>query len=734
MGAYKTVTVRILLFMLGMVSMSTQVIMIREALAIFHGNELIIGLFLGMWMLLTATGSNVAVQSSKFKVQSFLLLLFFLLPLVTLFLFIILRYAIVPYGVMPGPGQTALVFFLALAPFCLVSGMLFPIQVQSLSDLSGKNRLHEGYALDSAGSILGGILFSLVFIFTLPPYESLILLSTFCLIILFILFIIFKKIILAISAMVIGLLIFIMPTKPEIVRYLDQKQFNKQDVIEIKLSPYGMLAVSKMGEELMIYENGVPLNLGDDPFNREEAVHYAMLLHPSPKKILMISGGTSGIIDEILKYPIDKVDYVESDPWLLRLLDKYQPLPTDGRINYIFKDPRIFLSRSTEKYDVILINTPEPNSAELNRFYTVEFYNLLKGKLNPGGILSLSFPSAGNYMSETSRQVHSVTFNSLKSEFDNIRIIPGWRDYFLASDSTLDRSIFKNYPGIGFTNLYVDPSYVTENLLKMRSELIMRDILPDAPVNSDLKPLVFSLFLKQWLEHFKIREWVLPLILILALILSLIFLGPLNLGLFTGGFTASGLEFLLLIWFQVIYGHVYQMTGVIFAAFMAGLVIGSLVLGNGYWVMGNRYWVMGIKKMDYTYKGFLIIQGVFALFSALIALLILLFSSYPFLPFLSSTPPGLNASLPPSLLIMLIFILVLITGMLMGLQFAYNARLRKENIQKSAGESFSADLLGSAIGVVLVSVYVVPLLGLPVTAISLAGLNILAIGVMAFKR
>ena len=27
----------------------------------------------------------------------------------------------------------------------------------------------------------------------------------------------------------------------------------------------GMLAVSKMGEQLFIYENGVPVSLGDDP-------------------------------------------------------------------------------------------------------------------------------------------------------------------------------------------------------------------------------------------------------------------------------------------------------------------------------------------------------------------------------------------------------------------------------------------------------------------------------------
>ena len=94
MGTKKAAEIRIYLFLLGVLSMSTQVIMIREALAIFHGNELIIGLFLGIWMVLTAAGALLAVQSSKskdsplplFPSSPFLLSSFSLLPLLSLLL------------------------------------------------------------------------------------------------------------------------------------------------------------------------------------------------------------------------------------------------------------------------------------------------------------------------------------------------------------------------------------------------------------------------------------------------------------------------------------------------------------------------------------------------------------------------------------------------------------------------------------------------------------------------
>jgi predicted membrane-bound spermidine synthase len=84
--------------------------------------------------------------------------------------------------------------------------------------------------------------------------------------------------------------------------------------------------------------------------------------------------------------------------------------------------------------------------------------------------------------------------------------------------------------------------------------------------------------------------------------------------------------------------------------------------------------------------------------------------------------------------ISIIFLLVLITGFLMGSLFALSGLLRKTSVITGAGQSFSADLLGSAIGILLVSVYMVPQLGLPITAIALAMMNLAGLGVAALKK
>lgn len=740
MESHRSVILRISLLILGLSAMATQVVMIREALTLFNGNELIIGLFLGLWMILTALGSflgakvltvtgyGIRVSGKGLRVPKIrkanlkspnhpitkypLLLLLSIIPLPTLFSLSLLRFNLIPAGIMAGLGQTTLVLSLALLPFCLVSGMLFPILVEDLSSTKGKNLLHEAYALDSAGSILGALLFSLVFIFILGPVESLMVLAIFSFIVVVVWGWIDSHWSLVIGALVIGGIYIAVCLIIDLPDKYDEDLFMGQEVIEVRSSPFGKLAVTKMGEDLNFYENGVPLATGEDPVLREESVHYGMLLHPEPRRVLLISGGIGGAISEILKYPVEKIDYIEINPWLMQLVNKYQAFPEAERVNYIFKDPRTFLLKNSGKYDVILLNTPDPSSVELNRFYTSEFFDLLKNRLNPGGILSLSIPAAGNYMNESSRMMHSVYYNTLLMVFNHIRIIPGGKDYFIASDTPLDQSFLLNYQARGLDNIYVNPSYISEELQKFRAEQIEMNLLTETDINSDTKPYIFSSFLKHWLSQFKVNYRIIPSMIAVFLVIVFIFLGPVNLGVFTCGFTSAALEFLLLIWFQVIFGFIYQMTGLIFAMFMAGMAIGSFF----------RHKI--IKNS--TFGNFLGLQGAMALFSALVATIFLHFSSSPLLHF--------SSSLALKSLMLLIMVMVFTTGLLMGMQFSLSANLRKSDIIQSSGESFSADLLGSAFGILLASVYLVPQFGLIVTGLILAGLNVLAVGVMAIRR
>ncbi len=75
-----------------------------------------------------------------------------------------------------------------------------------------------------------------------------------------------------------------------------------------------------------VYENGVVLFNVPDPAAAEEAVHYALLEHPSPRSLLLIGGGLNGSIAQALRHPtLERVDYVELDPAILDLAREYFP-------------------------------------------------------------------------------------------------------------------------------------------------------------------------------------------------------------------------------------------------------------------------------------------------------------------------------------------------------------------------------------------------------------------------
>jgi len=65
----------------------------------------------------------------------------------------------------------------------------------------------------------------------------------------------------------------------------------------------------------------------------------------------------------------------------------------DKRVHVIAGDARQFVRRTSEKYDVVLINLPEPSTLLINRFYSREFYNELKKVLTPGAVISESLPT-----------------------------------------------------------------------------------------------------------------------------------------------------------------------------------------------------------------------------------------------------------------------------------------------------------------------------------------------------
>jgi spermidine synthase len=695
-------------FVVGLTSMVTQIILLRNLLSVFSGNELVVGIILANWMMLTALGAYagryIIKPNLKFRLIIIGHLLLGILPILLSFLIFYLRNVIYPPGKMINLFEIFISTFILLSPICILTGLLFTTFSSVLSRMIQYNVIRKVYAFEAIGAMVGGLLFNFVFIFLFNNFFSLKILMMINFGTAIFLYLSSER---GIKNIISGFLIiilagFIIVTDINSLAYA--KLFQSQNLIDQVDSPYSSLAITETSGQLNFYQNGDPLFSTDDVITNEESVHFAMLQHHNPKNILLISGGISGSIDEILKYNVTSVDYVEADPEIIQLGNKYvKNISKNSKVNIINRDARLYLKEHGKKYDVVLINLPDPSNTFLNRYYTIEFIEELKRRLSSSSVISLSLSSSANYLSNESRSLHSSLFATLKLVFENVIIIPGQQNYFLASDVILSSEIANLCEIRKIENEFVNPYFIDDNLILERRNTIEKTITDDVIINYDFFPALYLMQLKIWLNkfHFDLILGILIFLFIIVYILPRLHF--VNLGMFSTGFSATALEILLLVGFQVIYGYIYFMIGVFITVFMGGLVIGSLFI--------HKYVKVSFK--NYSLMQYLI--GIFAILTPLVLLTIK------------------NNQMSPVIVHSVFVFLMLIIGTLTGLQYSFAAKLRYASISKTAAGTYGSDLLGSAIGALIVATILIPLFGLIKACLIISILNFLTGLIILYK-
>ena len=696
-------------FFLGFTLLGAQIILLREFLLIYSGNELVIGLLLATWLMITALGSwsGRFVRPGRNYDNLIRILFTFLViyPLAAAFGIEYFRNNILEPGRMLSLTEVAGYASLLLFPLCFTGGFLFVLI--NISAGTAKDKLQNCYAFESLGSLVGGALISLYFIFYLEinNFRSL----EYLLILNLIFFGIhdFKKerylesFIFALITL--GLLLLI--RQYDLNDLAKGKLFAGQQVLESKETAYGNLTVTRTGAQTNFFENGLLLFSTGDVAQREEDVHYALLQRPGTQRVLLLGGGATGTLQELLKYPdIQQIDYLEINPEVFELARAYTSFPQDSRIRTIAEDPLRYIKKTSGKYEVVLVNQPEPSGAEMNRFFTVEFYSRLKKLLLPGGVVETRLPASENYMSDDEIAMQTSVFNSLKKSFDKVLVIPGHKLYFIASDSLLEMDYTVLYDKLKPDNKYVNNNWLNDDLLRFRAGQIVSAYTDTSLLNHDFKPTVYLLYIRHWLGMFGMDLRIIPAFVLALVVLFLIFSRPLSTAMFTSGFTGAATEITLLIAFQVIFGYVYLFMGIIITVFMAGLMVGALFSKN--------------CRGEFIFRQVSRVQ----LASAATLLLLML---------LLTVVSNMNNEV----LVRWFFILAMLTvSVLVGYQYGVIVCHSKKNRGKTVASAYASDLAGSALGSLLVAVYVIPAYGLTVTLFLLAAFHFLTLFILTIKR
>jgi spermidine synthase len=208
-------------------------------------------------------------------------------------------------------------------------------------------------------------------------------------------------------------------------------QAPRYELLDTHRSRYGTIAVLRRDDQVAVYQSGhlVFSTGGADEravgLEEQPAVtlaHLAMTQHRDPRRVLLVGGGLRGTLREIVRHGVERVDYVELDPALLAAAAPHLAAGTraalaDPRVRVLHTDGRLFVKTGDDAYDLIVVDVPDPTTAVLNRFYTVEFFAEAAARLRPGGVLVVGALSTPDLRGTGIANRNATLYHSLRRVF-----------------------------------------------------------------------------------------------------------------------------------------------------------------------------------------------------------------------------------------------------------------------------------------------------------------------------
>ncbi|MEZ5072000.1 MAG: hypothetical protein R2751_13830 [Bacteroidales bacterium] len=697
---------RLLAFVLGFTGVISQLVLLREFLRILHGNELIIGWFLSTWMVLTAYGSLLG-RRFKGRLQKSQVLgtlgLASLAPLlVCLILLPVQRLLLLP-GTVPSLWSGAVLMLVCALPAALPSGFLFAFVSRAGGEKANGRSL---YAMDSLGGGFGGLLFGLGLVFVLDDVQILALLPVLVTGSLALGFgfprVGWKRVLLPAA----GFLVFLLSMHPGIRSGMEQIRFQGERVLAVRDTPFGNLARTDRQGQITLYQDGRPLPSGHDVAWRETLVHFASLQGDPPKSFLLIGGTGSGLPDEIWKYAPERFDGCMVNPWMDRLSGTVLP-PSAKEPDPTGMDARRWLNRRPDSllYDVVISVPGDPATLSWNRYFTREFYALVAESLGPAGVFCMQLGVGGNYINDAGSSALNTNYQTLKSVFTNVELLPLQGTVFLASQSPIRVDVAGEAERRSLDLSYVTGAYIDPFQLDFDREQLMSRIAEEpVRINRDLDPLLFFQTLGFWLSMESRGSFRILIAAGAGLLLWILLRLPPRQGpMVTAGFAGAGLQILFILLAQTSSVFSQVTPPLLIGGFLTGLALGATVK----WRKSAETFLTGLAAS----LGILLLAGILGVV---------------LVRFRPANPGLLIGLLIPGLL-------NAFAGFGVGNVYRISWQHQSGTDPAAASALFSADLAGSALGNLLPPLVMLPLLGMSNTLILLCAM-VLGTGTLTLVR
>lgn len=748
---------------LGAISVVAQSIAAREALAVFAGNELVIGLCLAVWYLGIVGGALAAAALPARAAPWFGPAL---LPCSVLAMaagVALLRtshgWCGGAVGELPGLGRMLLIGLVAVTPQSALVGAAFPTLCRLLAAPSAQPAaiaIGRVYGIEALACLGAGLLLSLLLLPLLGVEGS------------------------ALAALVVGALSG--ATAALLLRqrwvaigcalclvaiavvaaagwwqraaewtraqrfaayglgYQRQAELDTRYQNLVVASPAVRSSFATAAPAVSFFSDGHYLFTLPDPYAVAPRVHLALVQQPRPRRVLLVGAAMLGALDELYAHGVERLDVVELDPALLEWIGAALDAPARqrvqaGQLQLIGRDVRRLVRVTDQRYDLVVIDLPAPSTAMVNRAFTVEFFAQVRALLTAGGSLVVLAPSPEAFVGPVELSPAAAIWAALGVVFEQRVATPGdngvlaaaTRPDVVSADPVLlarrfeERGVQSRFFTAAEYALQVAP----ERVATLRAALAGAATL----VNSDQQPISYFRNLIRFghytspalavalhdLERLSVALVAAALVAIGALIAWLRRRWPRDaaparlpalLAIFSSGLLGTAESVALLYAFQNTLGVVYDGMAALVGLFMLGLAGGSLGLAH----------LLERGRVDARR----------ALLGSEIANL--------GLALLLGAAVVLAAQLPATGALLVIGATLVVGGVGVGAAFTAAAAVLRGEAATAAGLIDAADCLGAAIGALATGIVALPLFGAIGTALLLAALKLASLLVVATDR
>lgn len=170
----------------------------------------------------------------------------------------------------------------------------------------------------------------------------------------------------------------------------------RDDIILSEQTQYQKIVMTKHKDDVRLFLDGnLQLSSIDEYRYHEALVHIPMLYAKSHERVLILGGGDGLAAREVLKYKdVKEIVLVDIDKQMTDLCSTDKQLVelnkgslSDEKLHIVNQDAYLYVQENDKKFDVIIIDFPDPNNESLNKLYTNVFYNYIKSNLVEKGVM-----------------------------------------------------------------------------------------------------------------------------------------------------------------------------------------------------------------------------------------------------------------------------------------------------------------------------------------------------------